>query len=355
MSTVLSYAVGVPVVKVSRIAGRYARPRSVPRGTRPARTGPSGAPDPERLREMYQASVSTLNVVRAFTAAGGADPRQVHAWNQDFVKASPAGRRYEELARRIDAALAFIRACGAAPGAFAAVEFFASQEALLLDYEAALTHADPRPDARADDLYDGSGHLLRIGRRTRQLDGAQVEFASRIRNPIVVELADPASHEALQYIERLDPEREPGRLTFVVGMGADAIRDKLPELVEKVAASGATVGWVSDPMRGNTVQAPSGHRTCRFDAILDEVSGFFEVHRALGTHAGGIQIELTTEDVTECAGGSGEVLRDDLRQRRRTAREPRLNRSQSLDLAFLVAERYALPPTPAARSNPAAR
>ncbi|WP_441246525.1 class II 3-deoxy-7-phosphoheptulonate synthase [Kitasatospora sp. McL0602] len=352
MAAVLTYAASVPVVKVGRIAGQYSKPRSKSTETRDGVTLPvyrgdsvngfdftpeSRIPDPERLKRMYNASAATLNLVRAFTTGGYADLRQVHAWNQDFVRNSPSGQRYEQLAREIDQALAFMNACGVTPEEFRTVEFFSSHEALVLDYETALT----RVDSRTGDLYDVSGHMVWIGERTRQLDGAHIEFASKIRNPIGVKLGPTTTvEEALTLIERLDPEREPGRLTFITRMGAGKVRDHLPTLVEKVTASGAQPVWICDPMHGNTFEASSGHKTRRFDDVLDEVKGFFEVHRSLGTHPGGIHVELTGDDVTECVGGGDEVLVDDLHQRYETACDPRLNRSQSLDLAFLVAEMY---------------
>ncbi|WP_371482128.1 class II 3-deoxy-7-phosphoheptulonate synthase [Kitasatospora sp. NBC_00315] len=352
MAAVLTYAASVPVVKVGRIAGQYSKPRSKSTETRDGVTLPvyrgdsvngfeftpeSRIPDPERLKRMYNASAATLNLVRAFTTGGYADLRQVHAWNQDFVRNSPSGQRYEKLAKEIDNALAFMQACGVAPEEFKTVEFYSSHEALVLDYETALT----RVDSRTGDLYDVSGHMVWIGERTRQLDGAHIEFASKVRNPIGVKLGPTTTvEEALTLIERLDPEREPGRLTFITRMGAGKVRDHLPTLVEKVTASGAQPVWICDPMHGNTFEASSGHKTRRFDDVLDEVKGFFEVHRALGTHPGGIHVELTGDDVTECVGGGDEVLVDDLHQRYETACDPRLNRSQSLDLAFLVAEMY---------------
>lgn len=352
MSAVLTYAASVPVVKVGRIAGQYSKPRSKSTETRDGVTLPTyrgdsvngfafteeaRIPDPERLKQMYHASASTLNLVRAFTTGGYADLRQVHAWNQDFVKSSLSGQRYEALAREIDNALNFMKACGTDPAEFKAVEFYSSHEGLLLDYESALT----RTDSRTGRLYDTSGHMVWIGERTRQMDGAHIEFASKIRNPIGIKLGPTTTvDEALGYVERLDPEREPGRLTFIVRMGADKVRDKLPALVEKVTASGAVVAWVTDLMHGNTFEAASGHKTRRFDDVLDEVKGFFEVHKGLGTHPGGIHVELTGDDVTECVGGGHEIFVDDLHQRYETACDPRLNRSQSLDLAFLVAEMY---------------
>jgi len=261
----------------------------------------------------------------------------VHAWNQDFVAGSPAGQRYEQLADEIDRAIAFMHACGADPGEFRAVEFYSSHEALLLDYECALTRAD----ARSGRVYDLSAHLLWIGERTRALDGAHVEFASQIRNPVAVKIGPEATEQdVLGLIEALDPDREPGRLTLITRMGASRIRQALPPLAEKVAASGAAVVWVCDPMHGNTVEAASGQKTRYFDDVLDEVTGFFEVHRALGTHPGGIHIEFTGDDVTECVGGGDHVAESDLSHRYETACDPRLNRGQSLDLAFRVAELY---------------
>lgn len=352
MSAVLTYAASVPVVKVGRIMRPVLKPRSKSTETRDGVTLPTyrgdsvngfaftekaRVPDPDRLKQMYHASASTLNLVRAFTTGGYADLRQVHAWNQDFVKSSPSGQRYEALAREIDNALNFMKACGTDPAEFKAVEFYSSHEGLLLDYESALT----RTDSRTGELYDTSGHMVWIGERTRQMDGAHIEFASKIRNPIGIKLGPTTTvDEALGYIDRLDPNREPGKLTFIVRMGADKVRDKLPALVEKVTASGAVVAWVTDPMHGNTFEAASGHKTRRFDDVLDEVKGFFEVHKGLGTHPGGIHVELTGDDVTECVGGGHEIFVDDLHQRYETACDPRLNRSQSLDLAFLVAEMY---------------
>jgi 3-deoxy-7-phosphoheptulonate synthase len=352
MAVVLTYAGRVPVVKIGRLAGQYAKPRSRPTEVRdgvelPAYRGDAvndvpftpeaRTPDPQRLVRMYNASAATLNLVRAFTTGGYADLRQVHSWNQDFVKGSPAGQRYEQLAGEIDRALAFMHACGVDPEEFHTVEMYSSHEALILDYERALT----RIDSRTGLAYDVSAHFVWIGERTRQLDGAHVEWASRIRNPIGVKLGPTSTPEdALGLIEKLDPAREPGRLTFVTRMGADRVRDALPTLVEKVTASGAQVAWICDPMHGNTFEAPSGHKTRRFDDVLDEVKGFFEVHRALGTHPGGIHMELTGDDVTECVGGGAEIFEADLHQRYETACDPRLNRSQSLDLAFLLAEMY---------------
>ncbi|PKK14001.1 MAG: 3-deoxy-7-phosphoheptulonate synthase class II [Thermomonospora sp. CIF 1] len=352
MAVVLTYAGSVPVVKIGRMAGQFAKPRSKPVEVRDGVTLPSyrgdavnGAEftpearrsDPRRLLQAYHCSAVTLNLCRAFTKGGYADLRQVHAWNQDFVASSPAGQRYERLAGEIDRALAFMKACGADPEEFHSVEFYSSHEALLLEYERALT----RIDSRTGLPYDVSAHFLWIGERTRALDGAHVEFASRIRNPIGVKLGPTTTpDDALALIERLNPDGEPGRLTFITRMGAGRIREVLPPLVEKVSQSGGPVVWMCDPMHGNTFEAPSGHKTRRFDDVLDEVAGFFEVHRSLGTHPGGIHIEFTGDDVTECVGGGQEIVEEDLHQRYETACDPRLNRSQSLDLAFIVAEMY---------------
>ena len=352
ISVVLTYAASVPVVKIGRMAGQFAKPRSTATETRDGRvlpayrgdavngfdyTAQARKPDPRRLLSAYHYSAATLNLCRAFATGGYADLRQVHAWNQDFVRQSPSGQRYEELAGEIDRALSFMRACGADPEETRAVEFYSSHEALLLEYERALT----RIDSRTGLPYDVSAHFLWIGERTRALDGAHVEFARRIRNPVGVKigpLTTPA--DLLALIDRLDPSREPGRLTLITRMGAKAVRDALPPLIEAVTGSGARLVWICDPMHGNTFGAPSGHKTRRFDDVLDEVTGFFEVHRSLGTHPGGIHIEFTGDNVTECIGGSHGIAEENLHQRYETACDPRLNRSQSLDLAFLVARIY---------------
>ena len=353
MAVVLTYAGSVPVVKIGRLAGQFAKPRSKPTEVRdgvelPAYRGDmvngfeftpeARTPDPRRLLRAYHSSAVTLNLCRAFITKGGyADLRQVHAWNQDFVAESPAGQRYERLAKDIDKAIQFMHACGADAPEFHTVELYSSHEALILDYDHALT----RIDSRTGLPYDVSAHMVWIGERTRQLDHAHVEFFRQIRNPIGVKLGPTTTPEdALALIERLNPENEPGRLTFITRMGAKKIRDALPTLVEKVMLSGAQVGWICDPMHGNTFEAPSGHKTRRLDDVIDEVVGFFEVHHALGTHPGGIHIEFTGDDVTECVGGGQPIDEADLGLRYETACDPRLNRSQSLDLAFRVAELY---------------
>jgi 3-deoxy-7-phosphoheptulonate synthase len=352
MAVVLTYAASVPVVKIGRMAGQFAKPRSASTEVRDGVelpvyrgdavnalefTAAARTPDPGRLLDAYQCSAVTLNLCRAFASGGYADLRQVHAWNQDFVASSPAGKRYERLAGEIDRAIAFMHACGADPEEFRAVEFYSSHEALLLDYERALT----RTDSRSGHSYDLSAHLLWIGERTRAPHGAHIEFARQIRNPVAVKIGPSARpQDLLTLLDALDPDREPGRLTLVTRMGARRVRDALPPLVEKVAATGARVAWICDPMHGNTTEAASGHKTRHFDDVLDEVTGFFEVHRALGSHPGGIHIEFTGDDVTECMGGGQHITESDLRHRYETACDPRLNRSQSLDLAFLVADMY---------------
>jgi 3-deoxy-7-phosphoheptulonate synthase len=352
MAVVLTYAASVPVVKIGRMAGQFAKPRSSPTEARdgvalPAYRGEAvngldftpeaRRPDPARLLRAYHSAATTLNLCRAFTSGGYADLHEVHAWNQDFVAQSPVGQRYEQLAGEIDRALAFMKACGADADELHGIELYASHEGLLLEYERALT----RIDSRTGLPYDVSAHLVWIGDRTRDPDGAHVELFRHVRNPTAVKLGPTASPEdALALVERLNPDREPGRLMFITRLGARDVRDALPPLVDAVTRSGSPVAWICDPMHGNTFEAPSGHKTRRFDYVLDEVAGFFEVHRALGTHPGGIHVEFTADDVTECVGGGDEIVEDDLDRRYETACDPRLNRRQSLDLAFRVAEMY---------------
>jgi 3-deoxy-7-phosphoheptulonate synthase len=352
MAVVLTYGASVPVVKIGRMAGQFAKPRSRPVEVRdgaelPAYRGDAvngfaftpaaRTPDPARLLRAYHCSAVTLNLCRAFATGGYADLHQVHAWNQDFVRESPAGQRYERLAGEIDRALAFMRACGADPDELRAVELFSSHEALLLDYEQALT----RTDSRTGQAYDTSAHFVWVGERTRDIDGAHIEFARGIRNPIGVKVGpDATPADLLALVARLNPDRDPGRLTLITRMGATRVRAALPPLIKAVVAAGLQVPWVCDPMHGNTFEAPSGHKTRRLDDVLDEVQGFFEVHRGLGTHPGGIHIEFTGDNVTECVGGSHEIAAADLYQRYETVCDPRLNRGQALDLAFTVAESY---------------
>jgi len=350
MSVVLTYAASLPVVKMGRLAGQYFKPRSKTIESRDgiemtsylgdavnalAFEAEGRRPDPQRLLKAYHASGAALNLVRAFTQGGYADLRQVHAWNQDFVRDSLAGQRYEAMAGDIDRALSFMTACGADPMEFERVEFYAAHEALSMDYERALT----RIDSRTGKPYDVSGHFLWIGERTRQLDGAHLHFAETIMNPVGVKVGPTAAPDVIVEIaERLNPHRIPGRLSLITRMGADKVRDVLPGIVQKVDASGVPVVWVCDPMHGNTRESASGHKTRLFDDVINEVEGYFEVHRQVGTFPGGIHIELTGDDVTECIGGTGGVEEHNLPERYETACDPRLNREQSLELAFLVAD-----------------
>ncbi|WP_236666708.1 class II 3-deoxy-7-phosphoheptulonate synthase [Nonomuraea sp. K271] len=351
VAVVLTYAAQVPVIKIGRLAGQFAEPHPQPTETRgdvtlPAYRGDAvnglefspdaRMPDCRRLLRAYHAGAITLNLCRAFTRGGDASLRQVHAWNMDFVATSPAGRRFERIATEIDRALAFMHACGVDPEQVHTVDFWSSHEALLLDYEAALSRVDPASGG----TYDLSAHLLWIGDRTRQLDGAHVEWARHIRNPIGVKLGPQTTPaDAVTLSRLLNPAREPGRLMFVTRMGADAIRRVLPPIVEAVSAHGSPVVWVCDPMH-NTFVSPSGLRTRCFDDLIDEIDGFFAVHRALGTHPGGLHIEFTGEDVTECVGGEHDLAEGDLHRRYETTCDPRLNRRQCLDLAFTVADLY---------------
>ncbi|MFZ4265134.1 class II 3-deoxy-7-phosphoheptulonate synthase [Streptomyces arboris] len=357
MAVVLTHASSLPVVKIGRMAGQFAKPRSnafeerdgvrLPSYRGDAVNGVefssgSRTPDAYRLNRAYEASAATLNLVRALTTGGFADLTEIHAWNREFVTSSPAGGRYRRLTDEIESALAFLRACGGSTAPLTTAEFFVSHEALLLDYESPLT----RMDERTGRLYATSGHLLWVGERTRESDGAHIEFLSRIRNPIAVKLGPTVDPEiVLRYLDRLDPDREPGRLTFVMRAGADRVRDVLPLLVEKVSAEGAQVCWLSDPVHGNTFTTPDGHKTRHVETILDELSGFMAVHRALGTHPGGIHVELTGSAVTECLGGSRPVGAQDPGRRDESACDPRLNQEQSIDLAFRLADMYRRPPT----------
>ena len=350
MAVVLTYAASVPVVKVGRIAGQYAKPRSSHDETRDGITLPayrgdavngfeftpeSRTPDPQRLVDVYNSSAATLNLVRAFVTGGYADLRQVHTWNTDFVRESPIGQQYEALANEIERALTFMKAIGADPDEFHRVDFHSSHEALVLEYE----HAMTRIDSRTNEPYDVSGHFMWIGERTRQLGGAHVELLSHIKNPVGVKLGPTTSpDDALELAARLNPANEAGRLTFITRFGAGRIRDGLPDLVEKVTAAGVQVAWVCDPMHGNTFEASSGYKTRRFGDVIEEVQGFFDVHRSLGTWPGGIHVELTGDDVTECVGGGEDLAEIDLGHRYESVCDPRLNRVQSLELSFLVAE-----------------
>lgn len=351
MALVLTYAAQVPVVKVGRIAGQYAKPRSKDMETRGdvslpsyrgdavngfAFTPEARQPDPQRLVQVYNSSASTLNLVRAFVKGGFADLRGVHTWNRSFVGNSQVESDYEELAAEIDRALAFMVACGIDSTAMSTIDFYASHEALLLEYERALT----RVDSRSQKLYGCSGHLLWIGERTRQLDGAHVELLSRVENPLAVKLG-PSTRldDALALADRLDPDRIPGRLSFITRMGAGKVRDILPPIISGVEATGRQVAWVCDPMHGNTFETRNGYKTRAFEDVVAEVNGFFDVHDELGTWPGGLHIELTGDDVTECVGGAHQLSELDLESRYETLCDPRLNRNQSLELAFTVARR----------------
>jgi len=352
MAAVLTYGASVPVVKVGRMAGQYAKPRSADTETRDGLTLPAyrgdmvndfafdaaaRVPDPHRLVSAYHRSSATLNLVRAFTMGGFADLRHVHDWNKGFV-ASAANARYERLAHDIDKAMKFMAACGADFDAMRTTEFFSAHEALLLDYERPLT----RIDSRTGNPYVTSAHFVWVGERTRELDGAHVDFLARVRNPIGVKVSAKAEpDDVVRLVERLDPSREPGRLAVITRMGAGRVADALPPIVERVRDAGASVTWICDPMHGNTFESSGGYKTRDFDDIVAEVRGFFDVHRALGTVPGGLHVELTGNDVTECVGGTHKVLDADLATRYETVCDPRLNHRQSLELAFLAAEMLA--------------
>ncbi|MDO5533642.1 MAG: 3-deoxy-7-phosphoheptulonate synthase class II [Propionibacteriaceae bacterium] len=351
MAVVLQYAAQVPVVKVGRIAGQYAKPRSNDNETRDGVTLPSyrgdavngldfttdsRVPDPRRLLDVYNSSAATLNLVRAFVNGGFADLRTVHTWNSDFVRNSRVEAKYEQLSDEIDRAMAFMIASGISDEALRTVDYWASHEALLMEYE----HALARIDSRTGTPYGTSGHLLWIGERTRQVDGAHVELLSRLRNPVGVKLGPSTTPAAArELVERLDPDNEPGRLTIITRMGADKVRDALPPIIEAVEATGRKVAWVCDPMHGNTYSTATGFKTRAFPVIWDEVDGFFDVHADLGTWPGGVHIELTGNDVTECVGGVDELDENALAGRYETACDPRLNRNQGIELAFYLAER----------------
>jgi len=353
MAVVLMYSSGVPVVKVGRIAGQFAKPRSSGTETIDGVELPSfrghmvndidftaaaREADPERLITAYQQSASTLNLVRAFTKGGFGDLSRVHAWNQEFVASSAEGQRYEEVAAGIERALQFMSACGVdtlSTPQLHTVDVSTSHEALILGYEEALT----RQDSLTGDWYDCSAHMLWIGERTRQLDGAHVHFLSGVGNPIGCKIGPTVTpNEVIALCEALNPGRIPGRLTLITRMGADTIGSALPPLLTAVRDSGHPVAWACDPMHGNTFTAPSGRKTRHFDAVLAEIAGFFAAHRLVGTWPGGVHIELTGDDVTECLGGAEEILDADLGTRYETMCDPRLNARQSLDLAFRVAE-----------------
>lgn len=350
MAVVLTYGASLPVIKIGRIAGQYAKPRSSDMETRGDVTLPSyrgdavnsfeftpesRIPDPTRLLDLYHHAASTLNLIRAFTRGGYADLRLVHHWNRGFT-ANPAYARYESLAEEIHRAVKFLEAAGVSSAAqMRSVDLFSSHEALLLDYESAMT----RIDSRTGDPYNTSGHFLWIGERTRGVDDAHVELLAHVRNPIGVKLGPTTSIDDMRrLVDRLNPEGEEGRLTFITRMGADKIRHALPPLLEAQARDGRPVTWVTDPMHGNTITSSTGYKTRRFETIMDEVTGFFEAHREAGTVPGGIHVELTGDDVTEVLGGSEQLDEEALRDRYETLVDPRLNHQQSLEMAFQVAE-----------------
>jgi 3-deoxy-7-phosphoheptulonate synthase len=353
MAVVLTYSLGVPVVKVGRIAGQFAKPRSsntedvggvklpsfrghIVNGSAP--TAAARVPDPERLVQAYNQSASTLNLVRAFTKGGFADLNRVHAWTQAFVASSPEGQKYEQLAAEIDRALRFMRACGVdteSNSRLHEVDVYTSHEALLLGYEEALS----RQDSLTGAWYDCSAHMLWIGERTRDLDGAHVEFLRGVGNPIGCKIGPNATPEfVLELCHALNPAQIPGRLTLISRMGANVVEDRLRPLLRAVHDSGHPVVWACDPMHGNTYTGASGRKTRDFDEICSEIGGFVRAHSAEGTWPGGIHVELTGDDVTECIGGADNILDSQLDDRYQTVCDPRLNARQSLDLAFRVAE-----------------
>ena len=345
MAVVLTYGASLPVVKVGRIAGQYAKPRSAEldalglpsyRGDLVNSLDPTPqarVADPQRMVRAYANSAAAMNMIRAYARGGLADLHAVHDWNREFVAQSRAGVRYETIAQEIDRALAFMAACGVNDDALRSVDIYNSHEALILEYDRALCRIE---NNRA---YDLSAHFVWVGERTRQRGGAHLEFVSQLANPVGVKLGPTVTpDEAVELVERLDPDNSPGRLTLISRMGNGRVRDVLPPIIEKVEASGRQVVWQCDPMHGNTHETASGYKTRHFDRIVDEVMGFFEVHLELGTYPGGIHVELTGEAVTECLGGAQDIGDADLAGRYETACDPRLNTGQSLELAFLVAE-----------------
>ncbi|MCK6449396.1 MAG: 3-deoxy-7-phosphoheptulonate synthase class II [Alphaproteobacteria bacterium] len=352
MAVVLTFGAACPVVKVGRLAGQFAKPRSAPTETQGGQTLPSyrgdivngieftpeaRRPDPQRLIRAYNQSAATLNLIRAFAQGGFADLHKVHRWNLDFVSGSPQGERYRELADRLDEALAFMEACGLTGESSPQIRetsFYTSHEALLLWYEEALT----RRDSLTGDWYDCSAHMLWIGDRTRQLDGAHVEFMRGVKNPIGMKVGPSTTpDELIRLIDALNPDEIPGRLTLISRMGADEVEKRLPALVRAVKREGRAVVWACDPMHGNTVTSPTGFKTRAVNRILAEVRGFFGVHAAEGTHAGGVHFEMTGQDVTECIGGAQAITDETLKDRYHTHCDPRLNASQALELAFTIA------------------
>ncbi|CCI83000.1 class II 3-deoxy-7-phosphoheptulonate synthase [Corynebacterium otitidis] len=350
MAVVLTYGASLPVVKMGRIAGQYAKPRSKDRdengllnyrgdivnGVEP--TEEARRHDPARMIRAYANSSAAMNLVRALTSSGTADLYRVTEWNRQFVATSSAGARYEALSKEIERGLKFMQACQVQDDSLRTADVYCSHEALLVDYERAMLRLAEDEDGEQR-LYDLSAHQLWIGERTRGLDDFHINFAALIGNPVGLKIGPGITpQEAVAYADRLDPNREPGRLTFISRMGNDKVREVLPGVVRAVEEAGHPVVWQCDPMHGNTFTSSNGYKTRHFDKIIDEVQGFFEVHRALGTHPGGLHIELTGEDVTECLGGAEDITDVDLPGRYESAVDPRLNTRQSLELAFLVAE-----------------
>ncbi len=353
MAVALTYGAALPIVKVGRMAGQFAKPRSAPTETVNGVELPSyrgdiingieftdaaRQPDPDRLSRAYNQSAATLNLLRAFAQGGFADLHKVHRWNLEFVSGSAQGERYEELAGRIDEALAFMEACGVTPdtvNALRETDFYTSHEALLLNYEEALT----RVDSLTGKWYALSAHMLWIGDRTRQLDHAHVDFLAGVHNPIGMKCGlSLEPDDLIRLIDKLNPHNEPGRLTLISRMGAGKVGEGLPRLLRRVTAEGRNVVWSCDPMHGNTVKSSTGYKTRPFDRVLQEVREFFQVHRAEGTYAGGVHFEMTGQDVTECTGGAQAINEGMLGDRYHTYCDPRLNASQALELAFLIAE-----------------
>ncbi|KAL9244900.1 hypothetical protein vseg_018616 [Gypsophila vaccaria] len=353
MSVVLMFGGQMPIVKVGRMAGQFAKPRSdnfeeINGVKLPAYRGDningdafdekSRIPDPRRMERAYSQSVSTLNLLRAFATGGYAAMQRVSQWNLDFTDHSEQGDRYRELANRVDEALGFMAAAGITPDhpSMTTTEFWTSHECLLLPYEQALT----RQDSISGLYYDCSAHMLWVGERTRQLDGAHVEFLRGVANPLGIKVSDKMDpKELVKLIDILNPENRPGRITVITRMGAENMRVKLPHLIRAVRGAGQIVTWVSDPMHGNTIKSPSGLKTRSFDAIRAEITAFCDVHNQEGSYAGGVHLEMTGQNVTECVGGSRTITYDDLSSRYHTHCDPRLNASQSLELAFIIAER----------------
>jgi 3-deoxy-7-phosphoheptulonate synthase len=353
MSIIMTFGGTMPIVKMGRVAGQFAKPRSEPEETKDGVTLPiyrgdiingfdftaeSRIPDPNRMIRAYNQSAATLNLLRAFAQGGYADIQKVHNWNLDFVADSPLGERYEAMAAEIDRALAFMRACGITGETVPAIretDFYTCHEALLLPYEQAMT----RVDSTTGDWYDTSAHFLWIGARTNQTEGAQIEFVRGIKNPLGLKCPPSLDIDTLlRSIDIMNPDNEPGRLSLIARMGAGNVEEKLSPLVRAVKKEGRNVVWICDPMHGNTEKSSTGYKTRKFENILSEVRDFFAVHRTEGTHAGGVHFELTGQNVTECTGGADKITAEDLSSRYHTACDPRLNANQALELAFLVAD-----------------